>query len=273
MCFLITLCSWLLILWGYSYLWCLFPIFLCCLNERNQSSFHCTTVLPIRRYRQVALSPKSTPAAAHGSTCPTIGIHQPTRLVSALPPTSAGSLASILKGDRRPSIYHHSHRSSTSTFDLSFLASHSVSFKVRLLKTNDDGFNLAGPQRSDISPYAILSHTWGADHDEVTYQDLSNGTGRKKYGYKKPTFCMEQAAKDDLYHSWIDTCCINKSSEPELSEAIRSMFKWYRNASKCYTYLSDVSSTDCDPDSVAFSESRWFSQGWTLQELLAPSCV
>ncbi|EMD59908.1 hypothetical protein COCSADRAFT_125993, partial [Bipolaris sorokiniana ND90Pr] len=145
---------------------------------------------------------------------------------------------------------------------------------MRLLEIQSDGsFSLVGPQRSDISPYAILSHTWGADHEEVTYQDLYNGTGKEKHGYKKITLCKEQATKDGLCHFWIDTCCINKSSEPELSEAIRSMFKWYRNASKCYVYLSDVSSTDCDPDGVVFSESRWFTRGWTLQELLAPSCV
>ncbi|KAJ5056268.1 hypothetical protein J3E72DRAFT_388715 [Bipolaris maydis] len=145
---------------------------------------------------------------------------------------------------------------------------------MRLLEVQSDGsFSLVGPQRSDISPYAILSHTWGADHDEVTYQDLYNGTGKEKHGYNKISFCKEQTTKDGLCHFWIDTCCINKSSEPELSEAIRSMFKWYRNASKCYVYLSDVSSTDCDQESVPFSESRWFTRGWTLQELLAPSCV
>jgi hypothetical protein len=145
---------------------------------------------------------------------------------------------------------------------------------MRLLEVQDDGsFSLIGPQDCGRSPYAILSHTWGADHEEVTYKDLLEGTGKGKRGYDKLTFCKEQATKDGLRHFWIDTCCINKSSEPELSEAIRSMFKWYLSASKCYVYLSDVSSTGCVQDSVAFPDSRWFTRGWTLQELLAPNYV
>jgi hypothetical protein len=53
------------------------------------------------------------------------------------------------------------------------------------------------------------------------------------------------------------------------------MFRWYRDAAKCYVYLSDVSvsTTGNAGNSVAFLESRWFTRGWTLQELLAPACV
>jgi hypothetical protein len=84
-----------------------------------------------------------------------------------------------------------------------------------------------------------------------------------------------------LQYFWVDTCCINKSNNTELSEAINSMFRWYRNADKCYVYLSDVSSPPFDandkfsslPCESAFRASRWFTRGWTLQELLAPRSV
>ncbi|KAK0730325.1 heterokaryon incompatibility protein-domain-containing protein [Lasiosphaeris hirsuta] len=88
-----------------------------------------------------------------------------------------------------------------------------------------------------------------------------------------------QALTNRLEYVWIDTICINKSSSAELSEAINSMFAWYQQAKLCYAYLSDVSS-DCNtttdalskPDSD-FCQSKWFTRGWTLQELLAPSTV
>jgi hypothetical protein len=129
-----------------------------------------------------------------------------------------------------------------------------------------------------IPPYAILSHLWGLDTDEATFEDLMNGTGKDKIGYKKIRFCGEQARQDGLQYFWIDTCCINKASYAELSEAINLMFRWYENAATCYVYLSDVSTTkrkasDWSSEFTwesAFQESRWFKRGWTLQELLAP---
>jgi hypothetical protein len=131
-----------------------------------------------------------------------------------------------------------------------------------------------------IPPYAILSHTWGGKNDEVTYKDMIDGTGTEKPGYRKLGFCGRQAAKDKLDHFWIDTCCIDKSSSAELSEAITSMFHWYRKAEKCYVYLSDVSDSinggDEEPSrswKPDFRKSRWFTRGWTLQELIAPAVV
>ena len=129
-----------------------------------------------------------------------------------------------------------------------------------------------------IPPYAILSHTWGADHDEVTFNDLENELGKSKAGYTKIQFCGEQARKDKIDYFWVDTCCINKANHAELSEAITSMFRWYRNAVKCYVYLQDVSARKCDNNGqtqweLAFRKSRWFTRGWTLQELLAPMSV
>ena len=128
-----------------------------------------------------------------------------------------------------------------------------------------------------IPPYAILSHTWG--DNEFLFEDLVNGTGESKAGYKKIIFCGEQAARDSLQYFWVDTCCIDKWKIPELSHAINSMFQWYKNAAKCYAFLSDVSAPITDAQLhqdmwvASFRQSRWFTRGWTLQELLAPALV
>jgi hypothetical protein len=153
---------------------------------------------------------------------------------------------------------------------------------MRLLEDDGHGnLSLVEKHDGDIPRYAILSHTWGADCDEVTFRDLTEGTGRNKAGYRKIEFCRAQAASDGLQYFWVDTCCIDKSSSAELSEAINSMFRWYRNADKCYVYLRDVSTareaTDVHSSSTAweaaFRRSRWFTRGWTLQELIAPASV
>jgi hypothetical protein len=111
------------------------------------------------------------------------------------------------------------------------------------LKTNGE-FYLTEDIINNIPPYAILSHTWGNDNEEVTFKDLTEGSRNIKAGYRKIQFCAEQAARDGLQHFWVDTCCIDKSNNTELSEAINSMFRWYRNATQCYVYLSDVSTID-----------------------------
>ncbi|KAF2995351.1 mediator of RNA polymerase II transcription subunit 13 [Curvularia kusanoi] len=127
----------------------------------------------------------------------------------------------------------------------------------------------------DRPPYAILSHTWGNDGEEVLFEDIRLGTGRDKTGYQKLRFCASQARNDGLDYFWVDTCCIDKPSSTELGEAINSMFKWYRDAARCYAYLSDVSAGAemTRGKNKAFHESRWFTRGWTLQELLAPKSV
>ncbi|CAI9635548.1 unnamed protein product [Alternaria burnsii] len=130
-----------------------------------------------------------------------------------------------------------------------------------------------------IPPYAILSHTWD-EGQEVTFDDLMKNNGKNKTGYNKIHFCASQAKRDGLDHFWIDTCCIDKSNNAELSEAIISMFRWYKNAERCYVYLSDVSSRPSGEGSDAhrkrkpvIRKSRWFTRGWTLQELIAPASV
>ncbi|KAI0151814.1 heterokaryon incompatibility protein-domain-containing protein [Xylariaceae sp. FL1272] len=133
----------------------------------------------------------------------------------------------------------------------------------------------------NVPPYAILSHTWG--EDEVTFTDMVADTKPvAKYGYRKIIRCCEQAISDGLEFVWIDACCIDKRSSAELSEAINSMFSWYEQATICYVYLRDFERTGdnqshdwiLSASQVAdFKKSRWFTRGWTLQELLAPALV
>jgi hypothetical protein len=155
---------------------------------------------------------------------------------------------------------------------------------MRLLQYSDTGrFTLTKDFIGDdqIPPYAILSHTWGPNNEEVTFEDIVNSTGEVKPGYEKIRFCGEQARQDGLLYFWIDTCCINKSNDAELSRSINSMFRWYRNATRCYVYLSDVSGCSVGGNHKCilrlwesdFRKSIWFTRGWTLQELLAPVSV
>ncbi|RDH35948.1 ankyrin repeat-containing domain protein [Aspergillus welwitschiae] len=110
--------------------------------------------------------------------------------------------------------------------------------------------------------YAILSHTWGKG--EVSLYDLQSGLAGNKQGFKKIRKCCAKALDDGFKYTWIDTCCIDKTSSAELFEAINSMYRWYQEADICYVYLDDFQS-ECDT-----SSSRWFTRGWTLQELIAP---
>jgi hypothetical protein len=123
----------------------------------------------------------------------------------------------------------------------------------------------------DIPPYAILSHTWG--NEEVLFQEMEKEETSTKQGLKKiQNFCAE-AKRHGYEYGWVDTCCIDKSSSSELSEAINSMYRWYKEAKVCYTYLADVPkpSDINDKDWLdVLAKSRWFTRGWTLQELIAP---
>jgi len=118
--------------------------------------------------------------------------------------------------------------------------------------------------------YAALSHTW-APEGEVSFQQISTPAAKAMAGYAKIRKCCEVASQGGFKYVWIDTCCIDKTSSAELSEAINSMYRWYKGARICYAYLSDVPSSD-DPsaENSKFARSRWFTRGWTLQELIAP---
>jgi hypothetical protein len=115
--------------------------------------------------------------------------------------------------------------------------------------------------------YAILSHTWG--EEEITFAQILKKRKEplRANGYQKIDFTCKQAKKNGINYAWIDTCCIDKSSSAELSEAINSMFKWYKEAKICYAYLNDVT---CLTD---LETARWFTRGWTLQELIAPETL
>jgi len=146
----------------------------------------------------------------------------------------------------------------------------------------------------NIPLYAILSHVW--EDEEVSFYDWqhSREENKDKKGFLKIMHACGQAERDNLPYLWCDTNCIDKTSSAELTEAINSMFSWYRDSQICYAYLSDVPQifpSDLDAlqrygrdyfqdlndansaGALAFLRSKWFTRGWTLQELLAPSKV
>ena len=128
--------------------------------------------------------------------------------------------------------------------------------------------------------YAILSHTWG--EKEQTFQDTQDlrdrgertGKNPRDLAREKVRECCILAERHGYKWIWNDTCCIDKTSSTELSEAINSMFLWYSCAEVCFAYLVDVES-DCelDAEDSSFRTARWHSRGWTLQELIAPFLV
>ncbi|KAK1499010.1 HET domain-containing protein [Colletotrichum cuscutae] len=135
---------------------------------------------------------------------------------------------------------------------------------MRLLETST--LELSDFVESQIPKYAILSHTWS--EGEVLFRDLEKNPSAKA-GWVKIESACRVARERGFPWIWIDTCCIDKASSSELSEAINSMFRWYQKAELCLVYLSDVvysgsRSYEC------LAGSRWFTRGWTLQELLAP---
>ncbi|KAK0657905.1 heterokaryon incompatibility protein-domain-containing protein [Cercophora newfieldiana] len=139
--------------------------------------------------------------------------------------------------------------------------------------------NFKAGLNSPTEPYAILSHRWGDEEvsfqDFQNFQDSQNDFPRERLrfeGFSKIRSTCHRALLDNLRYVWIDTCCIDKSSSAELSEAINSMFNWYQGAKICYAYLADVpSNVDARDLTSLFASSSWFTRGWTLQELIAPS--
>lgn len=150
-------------------------------------------------------------------------------------------------------------------------------FIMHLLQRKPDGEIVFRETTSGVLPaYATLSHTWGKE--EVSLQEAEAGAGKNKAGWEKIEFCAEQAAVDGLEYFWVDTCCIDKNDAVELGAAINSMYRWYQNAARCYVFLPDVSKPNDGVDDQrrweeSFRNSRWFTRGWTLQELIAPRLV
>ncbi|KAB8248353.1 hypothetical protein BDV35DRAFT_379011 [Aspergillus flavus] len=151
--------------------------------------------------------------------------------------------------------------------NLSSFACSALSSTMRLIHTE----RLQLEEFADeIPPYAVLSHRWGKD--EVTFQDILLNQNHDTEGYRKVENICKVANQDGFEYAWIDTCCINKESSAELSEAINSMFRWYESAGRCYAYLRDVSPDNNQSDlSTKVRNSVYFKRGWTLQELIAPS--
>jgi tetratricopeptide (TPR) repeat protein len=139
----------------------------------------------------------------------------------------------------------------------------------RLVRTDFSG--------KTVPPYAILSHRWDKNQQgEVLFNDVGYDKWKTKRGRRKIDFCAKQAALDRLQYFWIDTCCIDRWNRHERSKAINSMFRWYRDAAKCYVFLEDVSvadNADTGTWEASFRKSEWFTRGWTLQELIAPTTV
>ncbi|KAH7883418.1 hypothetical protein F5I97DRAFT_1939187 [Phlebopus sp. FC_14] len=119
----------------------------------------------------------------------------------------------------------------------------------------------------NLLKYAILSHRWLRE-GEPTYDDVSKGEQwMTESGYDKFLRFCEKAHEYGCALAWSDTCCIDKSSSTQLEEAIRSMFRWYRDAHICIAYLADVLALE------GLHKDVWFTRGWTLQELLAPRAI
>ncbi|KAI0973086.1 heterokaryon incompatibility protein-domain-containing protein [Xylaria arbuscula] len=139
---------------------------------------------------------------------------------------------------------------------------------MRLIHSKTLQFHEFEQSSSGVPPYAILSHTWG--DEEVTFRHMPSGPAMTcigKKGFTKIAETCRLAQEHNLEYVWIDTCCIDKSSSAELSESINSMFKWYENAAVCYVFLSDLVG---EISFESFATCRWWTRGWTLQELLAP---
>ncbi|KAH8799470.1 hypothetical protein F5884DRAFT_825318 [Xylogone sp. PMI_703] len=137
---------------------------------------------------------------------------------------------------------------------------------MRLLLQRKTGkFDLREFPDDTIRPYAIRSHTWLAvqDGEETTYDDLISDTGKGKLGYKKIQFCGEQARQVNLHYFWVDTCCINKANCAKLQHALNSVFPLLGANAELHPQSWDSE----------FWKSRWFTRGWTLQELLAHHSV
>ncbi|KAI0359524.1 HET-domain-containing protein [Trametes cingulata] len=130
--------------------------------------------------------------------------------------------------------------------------------------------------------YTILSHVW--QEHEQSFKDVQAlqsklaTAGLKRLLRARVSAKIRECCVLAKMHGydwlWIDTCCIDRSSSAELSEAVNSMYEWYALAQVCYAYLQDVPSAEDPhaPDS-AFRRSKWFTRSWTLQELIAPRCV
>jgi hypothetical protein len=117
----------------------------------------------------------------------------------------------------------------------------------------------------------LLSHRW--EETEVLLHDIQDKAVYElnEIGgiVKLQSFCKIAHNAGYLW-AWMDTCCIDKSSNVELQESVNSMFVWYRHSALTIVYLCDV-----PPSSPpgALARSAWNKRGWTFQEFVAPKVV
>ena len=153
---------------------------------------------------------------------------------------------------------------------------------IRLLNTTNGRFKYEDPLKVR---YAILSHVWQkkpGHPPEQSHQEVRDIAARKTNANsnilpllsEKIRNACDFARQHGFTYIWIDTCCIDQTSSAELSRSINSMYEWYSCANVCYVYLHDVdSTTEYARLASQFRRSRWFTRGWTLQELIAPRNV
>jgi hypothetical protein len=110
-----------------------------------------------------------------------------------------------------------------------------------------------------------ITHRWGPD--EILYKHIveidKTNVIREELGLSmkstdistmSPKLAkIREELKSQIRYVWMDTLCIDKTNSVELDMSIRSMYRWYSNAS--FVYLEAF--TDFD---------EWCTRGWTLQE-------
>lgn len=149
---------------------------------------------------------------------------------------------------------------------------------IRLLKAENCRLPSDEERKAQqTAPYVIISHVW--NRDEMVFEDMAEFDSSKPSTlWKKPASAAKmsgackkvlEVSNKRIKHLWLDTVCINKKDPFELSTSINSMYRWYKRAAVCFAYLYDYPSNDV----VQFTESEWFTRGWTLQELVAPKKV
>ncbi|KAH8674064.1 heterokaryon incompatibility protein-domain-containing protein [Xylariales sp. PMI_506] len=166
--------------------------------------------------------------------------------------------------------------------------------KVTMWLIDTSTLKLAFHANAPAQQYIILSHTW--EDGEVSFQEFQDlATARDKRGFAKIETLCHLARKRGYRWAWVDTCCIDKTSSAELTENINAMFRYYASSAFCFAFLADLPCLTpeqqaeeenwwSDPDRSAHGYAnfaapstaeylpncRWFSRGWTLQELIAP---
>lgn len=154
------------------------------------------------------------------------------------------------------------------------IGGHSSGIAMWLIETSTLKLKFVG--EAEKGSYAVLSHTWG--EEEVSFEQFRNLSPTGLTAFSKIAKTCEIALQNGLAYAWVDTCCIDKSSSAELSEAINSMFKYYQDSAFCIALISDLpgssstSTLEADFES-RFPRCRWLTRGWTLQELIAPPRV